>query len=55
MTLDEEPVPLAPAAPVSDNPKTGHSVNVIFILQACLLLAAAALLLNDLRQYKKAQ
>lgn len=55
VTLDEEPVPLAPAAPVSDNPKTGHSVNVIFILQACLLLAAAALLLNDLRQYKKAQ
>lgn len=55
VTLDEEPVPLAPAAPVSDNPKTGHLVNVIFILQACLLLAAAALLLNDLRQYKKAQ
>lgn len=55
VTLDEEPVPLAQTAPISDNPKTGHSVNVIFIIQVCLLLAAAALLLNDLRQYKKAQ
>lgn len=55
VTLDEEPVPLAPAAPISDNPKTGHPTNGIFILQICLLLAAAALLLKDLRQYKKAQ
>lgn len=52
VTLAEDPVPLAPAAPTSDNPKTGHPVHVIFILQVCLLLAAGALLLNDVRQYK---